>query len=134
MSLKKLSEPIRHTFTLRREGDSNPRYAFGVYTLSRRASSTTRASLQDSANLHLRCKDTLFSDFTDDLSQRFKPHFIDLCFLTIDSPLQFKQNFSIPGSPLLNFLIRKAQYFRNLLCGFYDIRRFVTFPAKRYRS
>ena len=30
---------------LRREGDSNPRYAFGVYTLSRRASSATRASL-----------------------------------------------------------------------------------------
>ncbi len=30
----------------RREGDSNPRYALGVYTLSRRASSTTRASLQ----------------------------------------------------------------------------------------
>ena len=30
---------------LRREGDSNPRNPFGVYTLSRRASSTTRASL-----------------------------------------------------------------------------------------
>ena len=30
---------------LRREGDSNPRNAFDVYTLSRRASSTTRASL-----------------------------------------------------------------------------------------
>ena len=30
----------------RREGDSNPRYAFDVYTLSRRASSATRASLQ----------------------------------------------------------------------------------------
>ena len=30
---------------LRREGDSNPRYPLGVYTLSRRASSTTRASL-----------------------------------------------------------------------------------------
>ena len=30
---------------MRREGDSNPRYALGVYTLSRRASSTTRASL-----------------------------------------------------------------------------------------
>ena len=30
---------------LRREGDSNPRYALGVYTLSRRASSATRASL-----------------------------------------------------------------------------------------
>ena len=31
--------------SLRREGDSNPRNPFGVYTLSRRASSTTRASL-----------------------------------------------------------------------------------------
>ena len=29
----------------RRERDSNPRYTFGVYTLSRRASSTTRAPL-----------------------------------------------------------------------------------------
>ena len=31
---------------LRRDGDSNPGYAFDVYTLSRRASSATRASLQ----------------------------------------------------------------------------------------
>ena len=31
----------------RSEGDSNSRYAFGVYTLSRRASSATRASLQN---------------------------------------------------------------------------------------
>ena len=30
---------------LRSEGDSNPRNAFDVYTLSRRASSTTRAPL-----------------------------------------------------------------------------------------
>ena len=29
---------------LRKVGDSNPRNAFGVYTLSRRASSTTRAT------------------------------------------------------------------------------------------
>ena len=28
---------------LRKEGDSNPRYVFDVYTLSRRASSATRA-------------------------------------------------------------------------------------------
>ena len=32
--------------TMRRERDSNPRNPLGVYTLSRRASSTTRASLQ----------------------------------------------------------------------------------------
>src|SRR5690554_5727700 len=32
--------------TTRRERDSNPRYTFGVYTLSKRASSTTRAPLQ----------------------------------------------------------------------------------------
>ena len=31
---------------LRREGDSNPRYPLGVYTLSRRASSTTPASIR----------------------------------------------------------------------------------------
>lgn len=36
---------------MRRERDSNPRYALGVYTLSRRASSTTRASLQYVCNL-----------------------------------------------------------------------------------
>ena len=30
---------------MRRDGDSNPGNPFGVYTLSRRASSTTRASL-----------------------------------------------------------------------------------------
>ena len=43
---------------LRREGDSNPRYALGVYTLSRRASSTTRASLlteTDFQKLHFFC-------------------------------------------------------------------------------
>ena len=33
------------TLFLRSERDSNSRYAFGVYTLSRRASSATRASL-----------------------------------------------------------------------------------------
>ena len=33
------------TCSLRSEGDSNPRAAFGDYTLSRRASSATRASL-----------------------------------------------------------------------------------------
>ena len=33
------------TFYLRRERDSNPRYAFDVYTLSRRAPSTTRTPL-----------------------------------------------------------------------------------------
>ena len=37
---------------LRRERDSNPRNAFGVYTLSRRASSTTRAPLL-STRFHL---------------------------------------------------------------------------------
>ena len=36
---------------MRREGDSNPRYAFGVYTLSRRASSTTRAPLQSPGSI-----------------------------------------------------------------------------------
>ncbi len=40
-------------FILRREGDSNPRYPLGVYTLSRRASSTTRASLLFLFNRHL---------------------------------------------------------------------------------
>ena len=34
---------------LRKDGDSNPGYAFGVYTLSRRASSTTRASFPTKA-------------------------------------------------------------------------------------
>jgi hypothetical protein len=38
---------------LRRERDSNPRYTFGVYTLSRRASSTTRASLLSKLNKNI---------------------------------------------------------------------------------
>ena len=45
---KRPSQPVRLATAfsfLRREGDSNPRYPLGVYTLSRRASSTTRASL-----------------------------------------------------------------------------------------
>ena len=46
---------IHSSFTLlRRERDSNPRYTFGVYTLSRRAPSTTRTpllSLQRAAKL-----------------------------------------------------------------------------------
>ena len=37
--------------TSRRDGDSNPGYPLGVYTLSRRASSTTRASLQSTSVL-----------------------------------------------------------------------------------
>ena len=36
----------------RREGDSNPRYPLGVYTLSRRASSTTRASFLVNPNVY----------------------------------------------------------------------------------
>ena len=43
---------------LRSEGDSNPRYAFGVYSLSRRANSATLASLQI-----LRCKDNIIFYF-----------------------------------------------------------------------
>ena len=44
---------------LRSEGDSNPRTGFADYTLSRRASSTTRASLQ-SGFLKIECKYTNF--------------------------------------------------------------------------
>ena len=36
----------------RRERDSNPRYPLGVYTLSRRASSTTRASFLVNPNVY----------------------------------------------------------------------------------
>ena len=43
-SVSKLTSTARSK-TLRRDGDSNPGNTFGVYTLSRRASSTTRASL-----------------------------------------------------------------------------------------
>ena len=41
---------------LRRDGDSNPGYAFDVYTLSRRASSATRASLLENCE----CKIIVF--------------------------------------------------------------------------
>ena len=54
---------------MRKEGDSNPRYAFDVYTLSRRASSTTRASFPEHSlqliglqvTIFLQCN-TLFHD------------------------------------------------------------------------
>ena len=63
---------------LRREGDSNPRYALGVYTLSRRASSATRASL-----LYLfpffRFKKYLFSLFPKAL-QRYEKFLISRAF------------------------------------------------------
>ena len=39
-----MSFSVLHFILLRKEGDSNPRNALGVYTLSRRASSTARAS------------------------------------------------------------------------------------------
>lgn len=38
--------PKRRFFFLRRKRDSNPRYPFGAYTLSRRAPSTTRTLLR----------------------------------------------------------------------------------------
>ena len=44
----------RHGILKRRERDSNPRNPLGVYTLSRRASSTTRASLQKRATASLK--------------------------------------------------------------------------------
>ncbi len=37
--------PLTQDFRLRREWDSNPRYPFGVNTLSKRAPSATRTSL-----------------------------------------------------------------------------------------
>ncbi len=45
-SCSPLSEHLLVMFSLRKEGDSNPRSAFDAYTLSRRASSTTRAPFQ----------------------------------------------------------------------------------------
>ena len=43
---------LRPNPSLRRDGDSNPGYAFDVYTLSRRASSATRASLHYDVSGH----------------------------------------------------------------------------------
>ena len=43
-------------FILRKEGDSNPRNALDVYTLSRRASSTTRASFLNVVLQALKCR------------------------------------------------------------------------------
>src|SRR5688572_19059227 len=40
------SNNLKHEIYMRRLRDSNPRYPFEVYTLSRRAPSTTRTSLQ----------------------------------------------------------------------------------------
>ena len=46
-------QSVRIAFLLRREGDSNPRTGFAGYTLSRRASSATRAPLLDKATAKL---------------------------------------------------------------------------------
>ena len=57
---------------LRRGRDSNPRYPFGVYTLSRRAPSTTRPPLPASIERFSICwlkseaKNTLFLGFMQD--------------------------------------------------------------------
>ena len=51
----------RHGILKRRERDSNPRNPLGVYTLSRRASSTTRASLQ--GLVETGCKGIDFFDY-----------------------------------------------------------------------
>ena len=53
---------------LRRDRDSNPGYAFDVYTLSRRASSATRASLQVCCLSFAAAKVMLFSD----VAKRFR--------------------------------------------------------------
>ena len=55
---KKGRRILRFTGLWRSEGDSNPRYAFDVYTLSRRASSATRASLLGCI-FQYGCKDTI---------------------------------------------------------------------------
>ena len=51
-------EALRICLSWRSEGDSNPRAACDDYTLSRRASSATRASF------HYACKDTHFLEIT----------------------------------------------------------------------
>ena len=50
-SNKKASLSASFWWLWRRERDSNPRYTFGVYTLSRRAPSTTRTPLQTGAKV-----------------------------------------------------------------------------------
>ena len=45
IATRKKSDACASPFCLRRDRDSNPRSAFGAYTLSRRAPSTTRPSL-----------------------------------------------------------------------------------------
>ena len=55
-NIKKCRNSMSYGNLMRREGDSNPRNALGVYTLSRRASSTTRAPFL----VLKRCKATIF--------------------------------------------------------------------------
>ena len=80
---------------MRREGDSNPRYALGVYTLSRRASSTTRASLL----LHSFIKKRLYFH----IFFRARRVFSYKCILFIRLPhLSFHLNFA-KGQKLIYF-------------------------------
>ena len=64
--------------SLRRDGDSNPGNTFGVYTLSRRASSTTRASLLRDFSL-IGYKSTAFFANTQEFALFFAFFFVILC-------------------------------------------------------
>ena|GEM_PF-6499322 len=57
---------------MRRKRDSNPRYALDVYTLSRRASSTTRAPLLSKTN----------AKYEKKITRNFlRPQIYDFCFI-----------------------------------------------------
>ena len=56
LEVKYIKIKMGYKINLQRGRDSNPRYAFGVYTLSRRAPSTTRPPL--SILLQTQCQET----------------------------------------------------------------------------
>ena len=109
---------------LRREGDSNPRNPFGVYTLSRRASSTTRASLLNSqtGTLHLLTrKGTKKNSYMHN----------KLAFFSIFSQFYNKKPFGTLSCHLIYMLYRAIIYLRQALHYIPHPSALIAFPTIR---
>ena len=111
-------------YFLRREGDSNPRNPFGVYTLSRRASSTTRASLLNSqtGTLHLLTrKGTKKNSYMHN----------KLAFFSIFSQFYNKKPFGTLSCHLIYMLYRAIIYLRQALHYIPHPSALIAFPTIR---
>ena len=100
---------------LRRDGDSNPGNPFGVYTLSRRASSTTRASLlrrnslaTKFVNINIGYKITAFFSYM----QEFAHFFAFFCYFM---PKR-RRAFRFVASIIVSFVTPKVSARRSATC------------------